>query len=80
MFHPLVFYLLVFLRNSYGFGGGDAQTRGRIRAQRIYGAVPLGLQENAKGGEQGTQLADRSNKCPLFSNAFFCEPRGSQAP
>ena len=44
------------------FGGevkwrGYAQTSFQIRAQRIFGAVPLGLQENAKGGEAWTQLA-----------------------
>ena len=32
--------------------------------------VPLSSRKNAKGGEQGTQLACGSNKCPLFSNAF----------
>lgn len=37
--------------------GGYAQTSFQIRAQRIFGAVPLGLQENAKGGEAWTQLA-----------------------
>ena len=36
----------------------------------IPGAVPLSSRKNAKGGEQGTQLACGSNKCPLFSNAF----------
>ena len=46
----------------------------------IPGAVPLSSRKNAKGGEQGTQLACGSNKCPLSSNAFSCEPRGSQAP
>ena len=63
MFLSLVFYLAVFLRFSYGFwgrgelAGGYAQTSFQIRAQRIFGAVPLGLQENAKGGEAWTQLA-----------------------
>ena len=46
----------------------------------IPGAVPLSSRKNAKGGEQGTQLACGSNKCPLFSNAFSREPRGSHAP
>lgn len=32
--------------------------------------VPLSSRKNAKGGEQGTQLACGLNKCPLFSNAF----------
>ena len=41
--------------------------------------VPLSSRKNAKGGEQGTQLACGSNKCPLFSNAFSREPRGSHA-
>lgn len=62
MFLSWVFYLAVFLRFSYGFWGrgelaGGAQTSFQIRAQRIFGAVPLGLQENAKGGEAWTQLA-----------------------
>ena len=63
MFLSWVFYLAVFLRNSYVFfGGGElaggyAQTSFQIRAQRIFGAVPLDLQENAKGGEAWTQLA-----------------------
>ena len=64
MFLSWVFYLAVFLRFSYGFfggrgelAGGYAQTSFQIRAQRIFGAVPLGLQENAKGGEAWTQLA-----------------------
>ena len=66
MFLSWVFYLAVFLRNSYVFlrdvnwRGGYAQTSFQIRAQRIFGAVPLGLQENAKGGEAGTQLAGGS--------------------
>ena len=46
----------------------------------IPGAVPLSSRKNAKGGEQGTQLACGSNKCPLFSNAFSRKPRGSHAP
>lgn len=41
--------------------------------------VPLSLRMAAKGGEQGTQLACGSNKCPLSSNAFSREPRGSHA-
>ena len=41
--------------------------------------IPLSSRKNAKGGEQGTQLACGSNKCPLFSNAFSREPRGSHA-
>ena len=45
----------------------------------ISGAVPLSPRKNAKGGEQGTQLACGSNKCPLSSNAFSREPRGSHA-
>ena len=65
MFLSWVFYLAVFLRFSYVFfggrgelaGGGGAQTSFQIRAQRSFGAVPLGLQENAKGGEAWTQLA-----------------------
>lgn len=64
MFLSWVIYLAVFLRFSYGFFGGEvnwrggyAQTSFQIRAQRIFGAVPLGLQENAKGGEAWTQLA-----------------------
>ena len=67
MFLSWVFYLAVFLRFSCGFltffwgrgelAGGYAQTSFQIRAQRIFGAVPLGLQENAKGGEAWTQLA-----------------------
>ena len=31
----------------------------------IPGAVPLSTRKNAKGGEQGTQLACGSNKCPV---------------
>ena len=46
----------------------------------IPGAVPLSSRKNAKGGEQGTQLACGSNKCPLPSNAFSRKPRGSHAP
>ena len=46
----------------------------------ISGAVPLSSRKNAKGGEQGTQLACGSNKCPLPSNAFSRKPRGSHAP
>ena len=46
----------------------------------IPGAVPLSSRKNAKGGEQGTQLACGSNKCPLSSNAFSRAPRGSQPP
>ena len=42
--------------------------------------VPLSSRKNAKGGEQGTQLACGSNKCPLSSNAFSRAPRGSQPP
>ena len=41
-------------------------------------AVPLCLQKNAKGGENGTQLASL-RQGPISSNAFSCEPRGSQA-
>ena len=52
----------------------------RAGALRDSGRVPLSLQKNAKGGEQETQLACGSNKCPLSSNAFSCEPRGSQLP
>ena len=44
----------------------------------IFGAVPLSTRKNAKSGEQGTQLACGSNKCPLSSNAFSRAPRGSQ--
>ena len=43
-------------------------------------AVPLSLRKNAKGGGQSAQLAFGSDKCRLSSNAFSCEPRGSQAP
>lgn len=72
MFLSWVIYLAVFLRFSYGFfggevnwrGGGYAQTSFQIRAQRIFGAVPLGLQENAKGGEAGTQLACAQTSVP----------------
>lgn len=46
----------------------------------IFGAVPLSTRKNAKSGEQGTQLACGSNKCPLSSNAFSRAPRGSQPP
>ena len=46
----------------------------------IFGAVPLSTRKNAKSGEQGTQLACGSNKCPLSSNAFSRKPRGSHAP
>ncbi len=46
----------------------------------IPGAVPLSTRKNAKGGEQGTQLACGSNKCPLSSNAFSRKLRGSHAP
>ena len=59
---------------------GDAPMNLRDRALRNSGRVPLSLQKNAKGGEQGAQLACGSNKCPLPSNAFSCEPRGSQLP
>ena len=51
MFLSWVFYLAVFLRFSYGFwgrgelAGGYAQTSFQIRAQRIFGVVPLGLQK-----------------------------------
>ena len=55
----LDFCLSVFLRNLYGLGDWR-----RVRAgyppgmgAGIFGAVPLGLRKNAKGGEQGTQLA-----------------------
>ena len=51
---------------------GDAPMNLRDRA--------LKMQKNAKGGEQGAQLACGSNKCPLPYNAFSCEPRGSQLP
>ena len=43
-------------------------------------AVPLSSRKNAKGGGQSAQLAFGSDKCRLSSNAFSCEPRGSQAP
>ena len=56
---------------------GPVSFRSGVQGDR--GKVPLGLQETAKGGEQGTQLACGSNKCPLFSNAFSREPRGSHA-
>ena len=46
----------------------------------IPGAVPLSTRKNAKGGEQGTQLACGSDKCPLSSNAFSRKLRGSHAP
>ena len=59
---------------------GDAPMSLRDRALRNSGRVPLSLQKNAKGGEQGAQLACGSNKCPLPSNAFSCEPRGSHLP
>ncbi len=59
---------------------GDAPVPLRSQALRNSGRVPLSLQKNAKGGEQGAQLACGSNKCPLPSNAFSCEPRGSQLP
>ena len=59
---------------------GDAPVPLRSRTLRNSGRVPLSLQKNAKGGEQGAQLACGSNKCPLPSNAFSCEPRGSQLP
>ena len=65
--------------------GPPAASRGRagtppVRALRNSGRVPLSLQKNAKGGEQEAQLACGSNKCPLPSNAFSCEPRGNQLP
>ena len=50
-------FLTFFLGGRGELAGGDAQTSFQIRAQRIFGAVPLGLQENAKGGEAWTQLA-----------------------
>ena len=53
-------FLAVFLHffgGEVNWRGGYAQTSFQIRAQRIFGAVPLGLQENAKGGEAWTQLA-----------------------
>ena len=47
---------------------------------RDSGRVPLSPHKNVKGGEQVTQLACGSDKCHLSSNAFSCEPRGSQLP
>ena len=66
------------------FGGevnwrGYAQTSFQIRAQRIFGAVPLGLQENAKGGEAWTQLATLKQVSTLLQR-ILCEPRESHAP
>lgn len=60
-----------------GVRGGEASG---ADAWGIFGAVPLSTRKNAKSGEQGTQLACGSNKCPLSSNAFFRAPRGSQPP
>ncbi len=57
--------------------GGEASG---ADAWGILGTVPLSTRKNAKGGEQGTQLACGSNKCPLPSNAFSRAPRGSQPP
>ena len=48
---------LTFFGGEVNWRGGYAQTSFQIRAQRIFGAVPLGLQKNAKGGGPGTQLA-----------------------
>ena len=58
-----------------GVRGGEASGAGALR---ILGAVPLSTRKNAKGGEQGAQLACGSNKCPLSSNAFSRASRGSQ--
>ena len=55
----LDFCLSVFLRNLYGLGdwrGGRAGHPPGAGAG-IFGAVPLGLRKNAKGGGAGTQLA-----------------------
>lgn len=60
-----------------GVRGGEASG---ADAWGIFGAVPLSTRKNAKSGEQGTQLACGSNKCPLSSNAFSRAPRGSQPP
>lgn len=60
-----------------GVRGGEASG---AEAWGIFGAVPLSTRKNAKSGEQGTQLACGSNKCPLSSNAFSRAPRGSQPP
>ena len=49
--------ILTFFLGEVKGRGGYAQTSFQIRAQRIFGAVPLDLQENAKGGEAWTQLA-----------------------
>lgn len=59
---------------------GTRRTVSGRGSEWISGAVPLSSRKNAKGGEQGTQLACGSNKCPLSSNAFSREPRGSHAP
>lgn len=61
-------------------GSGYAQDVSCPGCWWIPGAVPLSSRKNAKGGEQGTQLACGSNKCPLPSNAFSRKPRGSHAP
>ena len=57
-------FLTFFFWGGGELAGGYAQTSFQIRAQRIFGAVPLGLQENAKGGEAGTQLACAQTSVP----------------
>ena len=58
-------------------GGRDAPDWLRIRVQWIFGAVPLGLQENAKGGEPGTQLASLKQVSAVLQRSH---PRAKRKP
>ena len=67
-------------RKESQLGEGHAPPRLRTWPLGDCGRVSLSTRKNAKGGEQGTQLACGSNKCPLSSNAFSRELRGNQLP
>mgnify|MGYP007035530056 CR=1 FL=1 len=60
----------------------EASARGRWHrsGQGLRRGILLGLRETAKSIAAGPELAFGSDKCRLSSNAFSCEPRGSQAP
>ena len=72
--------VLCFWEGSDDFGESTLPVCLQSQTPGISQAVPLSSRKNAKGGEQGTQLACGSNKCPLPSNAFSRKPRGSHAP